>query len=268
VGVPGELFIAGVGVGRGYLGRPSLTAERFLPDPFHGEAGSRMYRTGDLVRRLADGRLEFLGRVDHQVKVRGVRIELGEVESVLQQHPGVKQAVALVREDAGGDRRLVGYVVSRGNGLEERDLRSYLQGSLPDYMMPSALVVLDSLPLNPSGKVDRGALPAPVPGSGEAYVAPRTEMEEGVAAIWSEVLGVEKVGVEDNFFSLGGHSLLATRIVSRIRQTFGIDLPLRELFESPTVASVAESIEAARWSLGSAAPSRAPGGEEREELEL
>jgi amino acid adenylation domain-containing protein len=267
VGIPGELCIGGVGVGRGYLGRPHLTAEHFVPDPFRGASGSRMYRTGDLVRRLADGRLEFLSRVDHQVKVRGVRIELGEVESMLLQHPQVQQAVALVREDAPGDRRLVGYVVSRGPGLEERALRSYLQGSLPEYMMPSALMVLESLPLNPSGKIDRSALPVPVLHVEEEYVAPRTPVEQAVASIWSEVLGVEKVGIEDNFFSLGGHSLLATRIVSRIRQTFSVELPLRELFESPTVASVAESIEVAQWSQESV-PTAVGAGEDREELEL
>jgi len=248
-GVPGELYVAGVGVGRGYVGRAALTAERFVPDPFSGQAGSRMYRTGDLVRHRADGCLEFVGRVDHQVKVRGVRLELGEVESVLSQHPGVGQAVAMVREDTPGDPRLVGYVVSRGNGLEERDLRSYLRGSLPDYMMPSALVVLESLPLNPSGKVDRAALPAPsrAAGSRPEDTAAWTPVQQAVAAIWGEILKVDRVGLHDNFFELGGHSLMATQIISRLRETFGVEIAVTELFEAPTVAGMAENIDAARW---------------------
>jgi amino acid adenylation domain-containing protein len=272
LGVAGELYIGGVGVGRGYLRRPDLTAERFLPDPFSGVRGSRMYRTGDRVRRLSDGRLEFLGRVDHQVKVRGFRIELGEIESVLGQHPLVREGVVMVREEASGDRRLVGYVVAREEGVEEV-LLVHLRSHLPDYMVPSVLVELKSMPLNPSGKVDRSALPAPDlsrrSSAGEP-VEPRTSTEAEVAAIWSQVLGVEKVGVHDNFFALGGHSLLATQVVSRIRQRFGVDLALRELFETPSVANLAEAIEAALWKDGAsaAAPPAETGEEGREELEL
>jgi amino acid adenylation domain-containing protein len=263
-GVPGELCVAGVGVGRGYVGRPALTADRFVPDAFGGAAGARMYRTGDLVRQRPDGCLEFLGRVDHQVKVRGVRIELGEVESVLARHPEVGQAVVMVREDTPGDARLVGYVVSRGNGLEERELRSYLRESLPDYMMPSALVVLDALPLNPSGKVDRAALPAPSRSAGRRAedAAAWTPVQQAVAAIWSEILKVDRVGLHDNFFELGGHSLMATQVISRLRETFGVELSVTELFEAPTVAGMAEGIEAARWSLEAPVPVAEQAGRE------
>ncbi len=270
VGVPGELLIGGRGVGRGYLGRPGLTAERFVPRPVGGSRGARVYRTGDLVRWLPDGRLDFVGRVDHQVKIRGFRIELGEIQSVLDEHPGVREAVVLAREDVPGDRRLVAYVVPvEETEASPQDLRRHLLTKLPEYMVPAHFLLLDAFPLSPSGKVDRKALP--IPGASrdhleEAYVAPRTSVEEKLAEIWTEVLGIEKVGVEDSFFLLGGHSLLATQVMARIRQTFNVEVPLRDLFESPTVANVAESIEAAQWKVKHSSPARRE-GEGTEEIE-
>ncbi|NOK39811.1 AMP-binding protein, partial [Corallococcus exercitus] len=217
VGVPGELFIGGVQVGRGYLGRPELTAERFIPDAFSDMPGARLYRTGDVARWLPDGAIEYVGRADFQVKVRGLRIELGEIESALEQHPGVRQAVVVAREDAAGDKRLVAYVACR-SGAEAVDvsaLRARLHEKLPEYMVPSAFVVLEALPLTPSGKVDRKALPAPeAPVSTAEYVAPRNPTEEKLAALWAQVLRVPRVGATDHFFELGGHSLLATQLVS------------------------------------------------------
>ncbi|MDY7077386.1 MAG: amino acid adenylation domain-containing protein [Chloroflexota bacterium] len=262
VGVPGELCIGGVAVARGYLNRPELTAERFIPDPFAppysppasgggwGGTGARLYKTGDLVRYRADGNIEFLGRVDHQVKVRGFRVELGEIEVALSQHPAVREAVVLAREDGEEGKRLVGYVAPEGEqspGVTA--LRGFLKGRLPEYMIPSAFVILESLPLTPSGKVDRRALPAPDGARPEleaVYVAPRTPMEELLANIWAQVLGIERVGVYDNFFELGGHSLLATQLISRLHEAFRVELPLRDLFESPTVAALAECVEEAQ----------------------
>ncbi len=247
VGVSGELYIGGDGLGRGYLNRPDLTAEKFVADPFSTESGARMYRTGDLCRYLADGTLDYLGRVDNQVKVRGFRIELGEIESVLLQHAGVVDAVVLAREDSPGDRRLVGYVVRQDAGLSVSDLREHLKAKLPEYMVPSAFVFLEALPLTVNGKVDRKALPKPEgTGLDEAYVAPRTPIEEGLAEIWRSVLSVEAVGIDDNFFELGGHSLLATQVISRVRNTFQVDVPLRALFESPTIAELAQQVEQSR----------------------
>ncbi|HEV2920390.1 MAG TPA: condensation domain-containing protein, partial [Actinomycetota bacterium] len=247
VGVAGELYIGGVGLARGYLGRPGLTAERFVPNPF-GVPGSRLYRSGDLGRYLADGNIEFLGRLDDQVKIRGFRIELGEVEAALSQHPEVRETVVVAREDSPGERRLVAYVV--GSGVEvDVDLvprlRTFLRERLPDYMVPAAFVALDALPLTTNGKVDRKALPVPEgrPDTGVAYVAPRTPTEEVLAAIWSQVLGVDEVGVEDNFFDLGGHSLLATQVVSRVRSSFGVDVALRRFFEYPSIEELARAVE-------------------------
>ncbi|HEU0079606.1 MAG TPA: amino acid adenylation domain-containing protein, partial [Longimicrobiaceae bacterium] len=243
VGVYGELYVGGAQVGRGYLGRVDLSAERFLPDPFSPEAGARLYRTGDRVRWLAGGEVEFLGRMDHQVKVRGFRVELGEIEAALRGHASVQDAVVLAREDAPGERRLVAYVVAaEGEEVSGADLRAHLTNRLPEYMVPGPVVVLEMLPLTPNGKVDRRALPAPE-WSGEAvYVAPRTPAEEMLAGILGEVLRLERVGIDENFFELGGHSLLATRVVSRVRQAFGVELPLRALFEAPTVAGLAGRI--------------------------
>ncbi|NMO18679.1 amino acid adenylation domain-containing protein [Pyxidicoccus fallax] len=247
-GVPGELFVGGAGVTRGYLNRPELTAERFLADPFSPVPDARMYRTGDRVRLLSDGSLEFLGRVDQQVKVRGFRIEPGEIESVLRQHPAVRDAVVVARQYIGGDTRLVAYVVPKeGHTLETESLRGHVQQHLPAFMVPSAFVPLSAMPLTPNGKVDRKALPAPDASASGAtaasYKAPRTPVEQRLAALWREVLGVERVGVANSFFELGGHSLLAVQVMSRIRATFGVDLPLRTLFEHRNVEALARVLE-------------------------
>jgi amino acid adenylation domain-containing protein len=247
VGAGGELFAGGDGLARGYLDRPELTAERFVPDPFGEEAGGRLYRTGDRVRRRVDGVLEFLGRADNQIKLRGFRIELGEIEASLAALAGVREAVVTVREDTPGDRRLVAYVVGMaGDGLTADILRQGLRERLPDSMMPAAYVMLAALPLTPNGKVDRKALPAPERQSTEeSYLAPRTPVEEVLAGIWAELLGLERVGAGGNFFDLGGHSLLATRVASRLRGAFGVEMPLRDLFEAPTLADLATRVEAA-----------------------
>ncbi|WP_164020355.1 non-ribosomal peptide synthase/polyketide synthase [Pyxidicoccus trucidator] len=249
-GVPGELFIGGEGLARGYLSRPELTAERFLPNPFASEPGARLYRTGDLARWRSDGVLEFLGRLDNQVKVRGYRIELAEVEAALLAHSTVREAMALVREDVPGDKRLVAYVVPGSEGsaspeLKTAELRTFLQERLPEFMLPSAFVSLEALPLTANGKVDRKALPVPdgALASASEYIAPRDETEQRLAALWGEVLRVERVGLHDNFFTLGGHSLLATQVVSRIRAAFGVELPLRTLFEAPTLEALARAVE-------------------------
>ncbi|HEU4452404.1 MAG TPA: condensation domain-containing protein, partial [Longimicrobium sp.] len=243
VGVAGELPVGGAQVTRGYLGRPGLTAERFVPDPFSRQAGARMYRTGDLGRWRADGTLEYLGRLDFQVKVRGFRIELGEIEAVLRRHESVADCVVVARAEA-GDQRLVAYVAG---DVETEALRAHVRRSLPEYMVPAVFVHMDALPLTPNGKLDRRALPAPeLASAGEAYVAPRTPVEEVLAGIWAEVLRLERVGVEESFFDLGGHSLLATRVVSRVRELFAVELPLRALFEGPTVAELAVRVEEMR----------------------
>ncbi|HEU4322800.1 MAG TPA: amino acid adenylation domain-containing protein [Roseiflexaceae bacterium] len=257
IGVVGELFIGGEGVVRGYLSRPELTAERFLPDPLSGVPGARMYRTGDLARWLPDGTVEFIGRADHQVKLRGFRIELGEIEAVLGGAPEVAQAVVAVREDGLGDKRLVAYVVAKpAQEVDVPQLRALLQARLPEYMVPSLFMTLDALPLTPNGKVDRKALPAP---SGErsalsqSFLPPRTEVEQRLADIWSEVLGVRQVGVRDNFFELGGHSLLATQVLARVKNAFQVDVPLVLLFQTPTVEALAAHLES-----GSNAPALLP----------
>ncbi|MEO8382951.1 MAG: amino acid adenylation domain-containing protein, partial [Acidobacteriota bacterium] len=248
IGVVGELYIGGAGVARGYLNRPELTAERFLADPFAARDGARMYRSGDLGRWLPDGSIEFLGRNDAQVKIRGFRIELGEVEAKLSQCAGVREAVVLAREDVAGDKRLVAYLVADdGVTLQASELRAALLSQLPEYMVPSAFVEVDALPLTPNGKLDRKALPAPETTALTAreYEAPRDEIEEMLAAIWRELLRVGRVGRHDGFFELGGHSLLAVQLISRIRATLAVDVPLRELFAQPSLQALAEIIRRA-----------------------
>ena len=246
IGVAGELYIGGIGLARGYFNRPDLTAERFLPHPFSSEPGARLYNTGDLARYRHDGAIEYLGRTDHQVKLRGLRIELGEIESVLRHCQGVRDAVVIVHQDGQGEKRLVAYLLMQQE-LSTEALRAHLMEELPDYMVPSAFVALDTFPLTPSGKLDRRALPAPdlaQAAHSSNLVAPRTPTEEKLAAIWSQLLGVEQVSIYDSFFAIGGHSLLATRLALRLREQFTVELPLRRLFEASTLAIMAQAIDA------------------------
>jgi acyl-coenzyme A synthetase/AMP-(fatty) acid ligase/acyl carrier protein len=247
LGVPGEIYVAGVGLARGYLNRPELTAERFIPDPFSQTPGGRLYRTFDLARRLPDGNVEFLGRVDDQIKIRGNRIELGEIESALTAVPEVKEAVVVVDDQGAGNKRLVAFTVAQSSAtpLQLSEIKDHLRKSLPDYMVPAAFVQVEALPLTANGKLDRRALATLEQRSlvdESSFVAPRNEMEERLAAMWSDVLRLQRVGIYDNFFEAGGHSLLATQLVMRIRQTFDIELPLRSIFEEPTVAGMAVKV--------------------------
>ncbi|MFC4547220.1 non-ribosomal peptide synthetase [Paenactinomyces guangxiensis] len=246
VGVPGELYISGNSLARGYLNRPDLTAERFLPHPFSAEPGARLYKTGDVVRYLPDGSLEFIGRGDHQTSIRGFRVELGEIETVLYGHPAVRETVVLAREDVPGIKRLAAYLVTEEEQeVQADDLRAYLKEKLPEYMVPSAFVMMDRLPLTPNGKVDRSALPVPdysqKPGSDGGFVAPETFVEKKLAEIWREVLGVEEVGIHDNFFELGGDSILSIQIVSKANQA-GLHLTPKQLFENQTIAEIAATV--------------------------
>ena len=244
-GFEGELWVGGAGVARGYAGRPDLTAERFLPDPWSGRSGARLYRTGDLVRRTSMG-LEFVGRIDQQVKIRGFRVELREIEVELAGHPAVAEAVVAAREERSGDRRLIAYVVPRqGRTAPPQELRRFLLDRLPDFMVPAAFVHLETLPLTPSGKIDRRALPAPERQEKEAadFVAPRHLSEERIAAIWCDLLGVDRVGPYDDFFALGGHSLLLPQLLHRLRATFQVEIPLRLLFERSTLEDMALTVE-------------------------
>ncbi|MET0621646.1 MAG: amino acid adenylation domain-containing protein [Pyrinomonadaceae bacterium] len=247
VGVAGEIYVGGDGLARGYLDRPALTAERFIPDPFSAEPGARLYRTGDSARRLPDGRIEFLGRRDEQVKIRGFRVEPGEVEALLSAHPKIARAAVVAPEDSPGERRLVAYVVlRRGEECGAGELRRHLGARLPEYMIPSAFVQLEELPLTPGGKVDRRRLPAPDearPVLETKFVAPRSAVEQKVAEFCSEVLGLQSVGIEDGFFELGGHSLHATQVISRVRNYFKVELPIRLFFETPTLAALARHVE-------------------------
>lgn len=250
VGVAGELYIGGVGLAWGYLHRPGKTAEVFLPNPFSDRPGSRLYKTGDLVRYQPDGRIEFLGRLDHQVKIRGFRIEPGEIESLLSQHPQVRSSLVIVREDQPGNKRLVAYVIPEaGQTPTSRELRRFLKEKLPDYMVPAGFAMLDDFPLSPNGKVDRQALPLPEgmqANSEQSYIAPRNQTEAKLAEIFAQVLEVQQVGVHDDFFELGGHSLLVTRVIARLHQVFQVQLTVMDLFETPTLAGLAELIETAR----------------------
>ena len=257
IGVIGELYIGGDGLARGYCNRPELTTEKFITHAFDGEPPRRLYKTGDLARYFPDGNIEFLGRVDNQVKIRGYRIEPGEIESILRQHSQVKETVVTVREDEPGDKRLIAYVVLKNDfARNSTALRSYLKEKLPGYMAPSAFVFLNALPLTPHGKLDQRALPAPEqtrPELAERYQAPRNPVEESLARIWAEVLKLEKVGIDDNFFDLGGHSLKAVQVISRARKTFEVELPLRRLFETPTIVGLADTIATLCWAKQSAA---------------
>ena len=262
-GVAGELYVGGAGLSRGYLNRPDLTAERFIPHPFSTKPGARLYRTGDVVRYATGDEIGYMGRSDEQVKVRGFRIELGEIESVLAQHASVQEAVVILSEDETGDKRLIAYFVpasgdGEGTAPTDNDLRPYLKERMPEYMVPAAFLQLERMPLTGNGKLDRRALPAPSRGNlGVAFVASRTPVEEMLINLWREMLGLEEVGAHDSFFDLGGHSLLATQLVSRVRETFGVELALLQLFEQPTVAELARHVEA-RLRAGSGSDASAP----------
>ncbi len=254
-GQPGEVYIGGDGLARGYLNRLEMTQERFIPDPFSHKPGARLYRTGDLARLLPDGRIQFIGRVDHQVKIRGYRIELGDVEAAISQYPAVKEAAVIACEDGVGEKRLVAYMASKGVTSSDLvpQLRVFLKEKLPEYMVPSAFVLMEALPLTPNGKIDRRALPAPSqerPTLGDLFVAPRNETETQLASIWSQILDIHPIGIYDNFFDLGGHSLLVAQMVSQVAEKFQIELPLSCLFESPTVAGLVRSIAGLHQSEG------------------
>jgi acyl-CoA synthetase (AMP-forming)/AMP-acid ligase II/acyl carrier protein len=269
IGVPGELYIGGVGLARGYLNQPDLTAERFIPSPFGQE--EVFFKTGDLGRYLPDGNIEYRGRIDHQVKVRGFRIELGEIESQIKGLEAVSNCVVVLREDRAADQRLTAYYVCKdAQAVSESEVRRQLQAKLPEYMVPQHFVELSSIPLTPNGKVDRKALPKPQAdgASAQGYVAPRTDAEQKIAAVWQEVLNRERVGVNDDFFELGGHSLLATQVMSRINKLFNIQLPLRRFFEATTIEALAEVIDISLWNSQGLQKSGITGIEEREVIEL
>ncbi|MEL7505301.1 MAG: non-ribosomal peptide synthetase, partial [Cyanobacteria bacterium J06554_6] len=280
VGVSGELHISGVGLARGYLNRPALTAERFIPNPFVEQAeGGRqkaegceslvLYKTGDLAEYLSDGRIKILGRIDNQTKIRGFRVELGEVERILQTHPQVKTSVAVVREDASGNQRLVAYGVPIA-GLPEKatssEVRQFVAETLPQYMVPSVFMWLPALPLTPNGKVDTKSLPEPVAVSYQARVAPRSETEQAIAQIFAQTLSAESIGIYDDFFELGGHSLLATQLVAQVLAQFDVEITVIDLFEATTVAALAQRIEQKQRLAQMQTP--VDDSEEREEIAL
>jgi long-subunit acyl-CoA synthetase (AMP-forming) len=247
LGVKGELYVGGAGVGRGYLNDAVQTAEAFVPDPFGTEAGARLYRTGDLARYRTDGAIEYLGRRDEQVKVRGFRIELTEIEATLNLHQQISESVVMAVSNGSADSHLVAYFVAPEN-LESGAPQEFLRERLPDYMIPAAFIRLPQMPLTPNGKIDRGALPAPAPELLErptVFVAPETETEKAQAEVWAQLLKLDQVGIEDNFFELGGHSLGATQLVTRIAANFGVELTLAEFFAAPTIKAVSQKIETA-----------------------
>jgi acyl carrier protein len=246
-GEPGEIYIGGAGVARGYRNRPDLTAERFVPDPFSSEPGARLFRTGDLGHYRPDGQIAFLGRLDEQVKIRGFRIEPAEIVKLLDEHPGIQASAVMAREVEPGDKRLVAYLVPSAKGeLTHTELRNFIASRLPEYMIPTVFVRLKALPLNPAGKVDRATLPPPNAENtlrDSSFIAPRTPIEERLGAILAALLDLDRVSAEDNFFLLGGHSLLGTQLIARIRDTFGVELSLRSLFDFPTIAKLSCQIE-------------------------
>jgi hypothetical protein len=269
VGVAGELLIGGAGVVRGYHRRPELSQERFIPDPFSGRPGARLYRTGDLARWRADGAVEFLGRLDHQVKIRGYRIELGEIEAELARHPGIQECVVIAREDVPGDPRLVAYTVPKDEAPAVEELRELLRETLPEFMVPSAFVSLSALPQTPNGKIDRKALPAPDEQKARVrreYVAPASGLEETIAAVWREVLQLDSLGSEDNFFDLGGHSLLVVQVHRALRERSPRPLSLTDLYRFPTIRSLAEYLTSADAGARTVEQSRERGQRRRDAL--
>jgi acyl carrier protein len=248
VGVAGELHIGGHGLARGYLGRPELTAEKFIANPFDRNGPSRLYKTGDWARYQPDGTVECLGRIDHQVKIRGFRIELGEVETALRQHPAVANALVTARENASGHKQLVSYLATRNGPPDVRELREFVRSKLPAYMVPTHFVIMKEFPLTPNGKIDARRLPAPEETTAVSrnFVAPRNEHEQALVEVWKEVLTLGQISVEDDFFELGADSLSATRAFARINRRFGTDLPLRAIFENPTVAALAGVVKNAK----------------------
>jgi amino acid adenylation domain-containing protein len=267
IGIPGEMYISGRGVVRGYLNRPELTAERFIHDPFADIDNQRSYRTGDLARFLANGKIEYLQRIDNQVKFRGFRIELGEIEATIALDPQVREVIAIVREDIADDQKLVAYLVLAPGAEPEQlipQLRQFLKGKLPEYMVPAILMAIEQMPLTPNGKVDRRALPIPDAARRDletSYIAPTTPIEQQMTKIWGEILKLDKIGIHDNFFELGGYSLLGTQAIARLRQLFGVDLALRALFELPTIAELANRIETLQWATQSQANAPAATGD-------
>jgi amino acid adenylation domain-containing protein len=276
IGVAGELYVGGVGVGRGYLNAPELTQQAFILNPFAHSAGgckhpgrNRLYKTGDKARYLTDGKIEFLGRIDYQVKIRGFRIELGEIEAVLNQYPQVREVTVIAREEQPGNPYLAVYIVT-SQAVTTSDLRDFLKQKLPDYMVPGVFIFLDAIPLTPNGKVDRNALPIPDLNFSATndFVLPVTPTQASLAKLWGEILNIPQVGIYHNFFELGGHSLLATQIASRLRALFGIELPLRRLFESPTVAELAESIDRIQSTVHKLQIDSSDRSDDREEIEI
>ena len=251
VGVPGELYIGGDGLATGYLNRPELTKEKFIPNPFDQDSKSRLYRSGDLVRYRTNGDIEFIGRRDNQIKLRGFRIELGEIENIIKQHPDIHELAAVLREDIPGDKRIVVYFVAKPDKmLDASDIRAFIRNKVPEYMVPSAFVPMDQLPLTQNGKIDRRALPAPDRSQmthQESYLPPRDTLEIQIAKTWEKALGIRPVGVKDNFFELGGHSLLAVQVLSNIKKLTGKEIPVADLFKFPTVEQLADIIRTKGW---------------------